>query len=101
MEEGDEIIDLGDEKEQELADIKKSLEIGEETELAFQIADCYISIQEVDDGYDYSILGADYNANDGSHWRYDGGVYDNPDVTIREAMTDIIDDLKVDPDTII
>ena len=98
LEDGDEIIDLGDEKEQVLADMKKSLEIGEETELAFQIADRYISIQEVDGGYDYSIMGADYNANNGSHWRYDGGVYDNPDVTIREALTDIINDLKAAPD---
>jgi len=90
LEDGDEIIDLGDEKEQVLADMKKSLEIGEETELAFQIADRYISIQEVDGGYDYSIIGADYK-------EIDGGVYDNPDVTIREALTDIIDDLKVAP----
>ena len=87
LEDGDEIIDLGDEKEQVLADMKKSLEIGEETELAFQIADRYISIQEVDGGYDYSIMGADYK-------EIDGGGYDNPDVTIREALTDIIDDLK-------
>lgn len=91
LEDGDEIIDLGDEKEQVLADMKKSLEIGEETELAFQIADCYISIQEVDGGYDYSIMGADYK-------EIDGGVYDNPNVTIMEALTDIIDDLKAAPD---
>ena len=91
LEDGDEIIDLGDEKEQVLADMKKSLEIGEETELAFQIADRYISIQEVDGGYDYSIMGADYK-------EIDGGVYDNPDVTIREALTDLIDDLKSAPD---
>lgn len=91
LEDGDEIIDLGDEKEQVLADMRKSLEIGEETELAFQIADRYISIQEVDGGYNYSIMGADYK-------EIDGGVYDNPDVTIREALTDIIDDLKSAPD---
>lgn len=91
LEDGDEIIDLGDEKEQVLADMRKSLEIGEETELAFQIADRYISIQEVDGGYDYSIMGADYK-------EIDGVVYDNPDVTIREALTDIIDDLKSAPD---
>ena len=90
LEDGDEIITLGDEKEQVLADMKKSLEIGEETELAFQIADRYISIQKVDGGYDYSIIGADYK-------EIDGGVYDNPDVTIREALTDIIDDLKAAP----
>ena len=91
LEDGDEIIDLGDEKEQVLADMKKSLENGDEAELAFQIADRYISIQEVDGGYDYSIMGADYK-------EIDGGVYDNPDVTIREALTDIIDDLKSAPD---
>lgn len=91
LEDGDEIIDLGDEKEQVLADMKKSLELGEETELAFQIADRYISIQEVDGDYDYSIMGADYK-------EIDGGVYDNPDVTIREALTDIVDDLKAAPD---
>lgn len=91
LEEGDEIIDLGDEKEQVLADMKKSLENGDEAELAFQIADRYISIQEVDGGYDYSIMGVDYK-------EIDGGVYDNPDVTIREALTDIINDLKSAPD---
>lgn len=91
LEDGDEIIDLGDEKEQVLADMKKSLEIGEETELTFQIADRYISIQEVDGGYDYSIMGADYK-------EIDSGVYDNSDVTIREALTGIVDDLKAAPD---
>lgn len=91
LEDGDEIIDLGAEKEQVLADMKKSLENGDETELAFQIADRYISIQEVDGGYDYSIMRADYK-------EIDGGVYDNPDVAIREALTDIVDDLKASPD---
>jgi predicted nucleotidyltransferase len=91
LEEGDEIIDLGDEKEQVLADMRKSLEAGEETELAFQLADRYICIQEVTDGYDYSIIGADYK-------EIDGGVYDNPDVSIREALADIVEDLKSEPD---
>jgi predicted nucleotidyltransferase len=91
LEEGDEIIDLGDEKEQVLADMRKSLEAGEETELAFQIADRYICIQEVTDGYDYSIIGADYK-------EIDGGIYDNPDVSIREALADIVEDLKSEPD---
>ena len=63
--------------------MKKSLEIGEETELAFQIADRYISIQEVDGGYDYSIMRADYK-------EIDGGVYDNPDVTIRPLINDFL-----------
>ena len=88
---GDEIIDLGDETEQVLAEMKKTLESEQETELAFSIADRLISIQEVDGGYDYSIMGADYK-------EIDGGIYDNPDVTIREALHDILEDLKSQPD---
>ena len=108
MEDGDEIIDLGDETEQVLAEIKQSLEGRQdtsghnvqkleteskkeaETELAFQIADRFISIQETDGGYDYSIMGADYK-------EIDGGVYDNPNVSIREALNDILEDLKENP----
>ena len=100
MEDGDEIIDLGDETEQVLAEMKQSLEGRQdtsghnvqklETELAFQIADCFISIQETDGGYDYSIMGADYK-------EIDGGVYDNPNVSIREALNDIVEDLKDNP----
>lgn len=89
-EDGDEIIDLGDEADQVLAEMKKSLAGNKETELAFQIADRFISIQETDGGYDYSIMGADYK-------EIDGGVYDNPDVSIREALNDIVEDLKENP----
>ena len=88
---GDEIIDLGDETEQVLAEMKKTLESEQETELAFSIADRFISIQQVEGGYDYSIMGADYK-------EIDGGIYDNPDVTIREALHDILEDLKSQPD---
>lgn len=88
---GDEIIDLGDETEQVLVEMKKTLESEQETELAFSIADRFISIQEVDGGYDYSIMGADYK-------EIDGEIYDNPDVTIREALHDILEDLKSQPD---
>lgn len=87
----DEIIDLGDETEQVLAEMKKSLENGKETELAFSIANRYICIQEAEGGYDYSIMGTDYK-------EIDGGVYDNPEVTIREALDDIVEDLKSQPD---
>ena len=89
-EDGDEIIDLGDETDQVLAEMKKSLTGDKETELAFQIADRFISIQEVDGGYDYSIMGADYK-------EIDGGMYDNSDVSIREALNDIVEDLKENP----
>lgn len=90
LEDEDEIIDLGDEKDQVLAQMKKSLKGEQETELAFQIADRFISIQEVDGGYDYSIMGVDYK-------EIDGGVYDNPDVSIREALDVILTDLKDNP----
>ena len=61
-----------------------------ETELAFQIADRYISIQETEGGYDYSIMGLDYK-------EIDGGVYDNPGIGIKEAINEIVEDLKIIP----
>lgn len=63
-----------------------------ETELAFQIADRIISIQECDEGYDYSIMDLQYR-------EIDGGVYDNLDISIRDALQDIVHDLKQNPDT--
>ena len=59
----------------------------EETELAFRLADRYISIQEATEGYDYTIYDMDYR-------ELDGGVYDNPDITIRQALDEIVTDLK-------
>lgn len=61
-------------------------------ELAFSIADRYILIHETDGGYDYSILGEDYR-------EIDGGVYDDSNVTIREVLQGIVEDLKQNPDT--
>lgn len=61
-------------------------------ELAFSIADRYILIHETDGGYDYSILGEGYR-------EIDGGVYDDSNVTIREALHEIVEDLKQNPDT--
>ena len=115
IDDGDEIIDLGDETEQVLADMKKFLEDSGDTfghsdqkqeqtdpekagekELAFQIADRYIRIQETEGGYDYSIMGMDYK-------QIDGGVYDNKsnevgfDINIRDALNNIVEDLKENP----
>ena len=117
LDEGDEIIDLGDEKDKVLAEMKQSLggrqetsghdvnqsakqndlkpeqtepEEPAKTELAFQIADRYISIQETEGGYDYSIMGLDYK-------EIDGGVYDNPGIGIKEAINEIVEDLKIIP----
>ncbi len=58
-----------------------------ETELAVHIADRYILMHECDEGYDYSILNEQYHL-------LDGGVYDNPDITIQCAMDMVIADLK-------
>ena len=115
-EDGDEIIDLGDEKDQVLAEMKQSLEgfqdtsghnvnpsamqkdlkletepkKAAETELAFQIADRFISIQETDGGYDYSIMNMDYK-------EIESGVYEKTGVNIQEIADDIVDDLREDP----
>ena len=56
-------------------------------ELAVHIADRYILMHECDEGYDYSILNEQYHL-------LDGGVYDNPDITIQRAMDMVIADLK-------
>ena len=58
-----------------------------ETELAVHIADRYILMHECEEGYDYSILDEQYHL-------LDGGVYDNPDITIRRAMDMVIADLQ-------
>ena len=58
-----------------------------QTELAVHIADRYILMHECDEGYDYSILNEQYHL-------LDGGVYDNPDITIQRAMDMAIADLK-------
>ena len=103
LDEGDEIIDLGDEKDKVLAEMKQSLEGGQETsghdvqkpeqaetELAFQIADRYISVQETEGGYSYSVMDLDYKE------LYED-IYHNPDVSIREAFDEIMEDLKIIP----
>lgn len=58
-----------------------------QTELEVHIADRYILMHECDEGYDYSILNEQYHL-------LDGGVYDNPDITIQRAMDMVIADLK-------
>lgn len=61
-----------------------------ERELAFQIADRIICIQECDGGFDYSIL-------DESYRLLDGGIYENLSMDIRYALLDIVDDLVTHP----
>lgn len=55
-------------------------------ELAFKVnKDNYVSIQTCSDGYDYSIYGSDYRV-------LDGGIYDDPDVSIFEALNNVCED---------
>ena len=56
-------------------------------EAAYKLGDRYISIQRTDEGYDYSIFDEDYHL-------LDGGVYDNPDMSIGEVLQEITDELK-------
>ena len=53
--------------------------------LAYAVGELYFSIQETEGGYDYSIYDKDYIL-------LDGGVYDNPDISIYEAMDIIVED---------
>ena len=53
--------------------------------LAYQVNDLFFSIQTTEDGYDYSIYDKSYNL-------LDGGVYDDPDISIHQAIDLIIED---------
>lgn len=58
-----------------------------DTERSYKIADRYISIHEVDEGFDYTIYDENYK-------ELDGGVYYNPDIPLDKALNDIVEDLK-------
>lgn len=88
-------VDINPVTEQQSGDLSERLIRAEEymeQELAFGIEDRYITIQFVDEGYDYTIYDVDGK-------ELDGGVYDNPDISIYEAVKDIVEDLKQKPDT--
>ena len=56
-----------------------------DTEIAYQIGEQYFTIQTAEDGYDYTFYDKDY-------LELDGGVYDNPDISISEAMENILEE---------
>lgn len=74
-----------------MQDIKEMLSGREETAFAFSVEDRYIVIQEVTGGYDYSVKDTDYN-------EIDGGLYDDPDVDIAEALSIIVGEILAQPD---
>lgn len=57
----------------------------EPDELAYKIDDKYFAIQKTEEGYDYTFYALNYD-------EIDGGVYDNPDISMRQAMEDILED---------
>ena len=54
-------------------------------ELAHRIGDQYFAIQVATEGYDYSFYDKEYKL-------MDGGILDNPDISMREAVQDILRD---------
>ena len=60
-------------------------EVKEPEQMAFSIKDKFVSIQTCTEGYDYSVFDADYKL-------IDGGVYDNPDISIHAALKDVLED---------
>ena len=60
-------------------------EVKEPEQMAFSIKDKFVSIQTCTEGYDYSVFDADYKL-------IDGGVYDNPDISIHVALKDVLED---------
>lgn len=60
-------------------------EVKEPEQMAFSIKDKFVSIQTCTEGYDYSVFDADYKL-------IDGGVYDNPDISIYAALKDVLED---------
>ncbi|MCI7190361.1 MAG: YodL domain-containing protein, partial [Lachnospiraceae bacterium] len=60
-------------------------EVKEPEQMAFSIKDKFVSIQTCTEGYDYSVFDEDYKL-------IDGGVYDNPDISIHAALMDVLED---------
>ena len=56
-------------------------------EAAYKLGDRYISIQRTEEGFDYSIFDEGYHL-------LDGGVLDDPDISMEEVLKQITDELK-------
>lgn len=54
-------------------------------EVAYQIGDQYFFIQVATEGYDYSFYDKEYKL-------MDGGIFDDPDISMRQAIQDILED---------
>lgn len=58
------------------------------TECAIEYENGYIIVQECTDGYDYTIASKEFHI-------IDGGVYDNPEVSIIFALNEVLKDAEV------
>lgn len=56
-----------------------------DAQIAYQVGEKYFTIQTVEDGYDYTFYDKDY-------LKLDGGVYDDPTISITEAMENILEE---------
>lgn len=56
-----------------------------DAQIAYQVGEKYFTIQTVEDGYDYTFYDKDY-------LELDGGVYDDPTISITEAMENILEE---------
>lgn len=82
---------IKDDKSGNIADFLRQAAIYMESEMVFSIGNRYIYIQDATEGYDYTIYGLDMK-------EIDGGVYDDSDISIYEALDEIIADLREYPD---
>lgn len=55
-------------------------------EAAYRAGEYYISLQTTEEGIDYSIFDAKYHL-------LDGGVYDDPDISMDEALSEVLKEL--------
>lgn len=75
-----------------MQDIMEMLSGREETAFAFCAGDRYIVIREVTGGYDYSVKDMGYN-------EIEGGIYDDPSISIAEALAIVVGEILARPDS--
>lgn len=66
--------------------LNKEVEI---SEVAYDLGDRYIAVQEREGGYEYDLIDSQYKY-------IDGGILENPDITIQQAAKEIVTDLYGD-----
>ena len=55
------------------------------SELAYEVGERYFAIQRTEEGYDYSFYDEDFRL-------MDGGVYENDEISIKEAAEELLED---------